>query len=368
MKTARWFILGGVAGLAWLAFYLLMPFVDRDARGAEPTALESAPTAPATRDAVLGYVAHEADGIDALVVLEGDRLALAYGAVDTPMNLASIRKSLLSLLFGIAVDRGLVDLDATLGELGIDESATPLTATEKTATVEHLLQARSGVYLQSGAEVVETTDGRPARGSVLPGERYFYNNWDFNVLGAIFEAETGLGIGEALDLWLARPLGLEDFSPAHVVYDRAGTDSDFPTYRIHMSARDLARAGALVLAEGRWRGRQVVPRDWILASTRAHSRFERGVNGADGFGYSWWLDSEHDAVLGDGWGGQYLYVDRAHGRVVVARKDTGGSRLGYLRFVALERPGHPADVLEIVAMLDGAQGDGRAARRSVGID
>ena len=83
---------------------------------------------------------------------------MEYGETSTPMNLASIRKSVLSLLFGIAWDRGLIELSQTLDVLGIDEKRTLLTHTEKQATIEQLLQSRSGIYLQSGAETVEAKE------------------------------------------------------------------------------------------------------------------------------------------------------------------------------------------------------------------
>jgi CubicO group peptidase (beta-lactamase class C family) len=57
--------------------------------------------------------------------------------------LFSVRKSLMSALIGIAVGRGQMHLDETLGELGIDDNPPSLTATEKTATVRDLIEARS---------------------------------------------------------------------------------------------------------------------------------------------------------------------------------------------------------------------------------
>ena len=53
---------------------------------------------------------------------------------------------------------------------------------------------------------------RPARGSHAPGTFRYYNNWDFNVLGTIFEKRTGLKIGEAFYQRIAKPIGMQDFS------------------------------------------------------------------------------------------------------------------------------------------------------------
>ncbi|ACV25518.1 serine hydrolase domain-containing protein [Kangiella koreensis] len=338
----------GVALIAVIAVALVIglnPFIDRDAVATNPISLDEAPIAEAEAEKIRSFIETEADGIDAFIALRGEKILMQNGEVGTPMNLASARKSVVSLLFGIAADRDLIDIQKTLAELGIDESGKSLTATEKKATVEQLLKARSGVYLQSGAETVEIKDGRPRRGQYAPGEYYFYNNWDFNVLGAIFEQETGLSIGEALEQWLAVPLGMQDFNTEHVFYDKQGSDSDYRTYRIHMSARDLARLGALVAQDGIWNGKQVVSKEWIEKSTYPYSATNNYFY--DGFGYSWWLNSEINAVAADGWGGQYMLINREQGLTVVTRRDTGNSMLGFLIFIGFKKQGHPADIQKI---------------------
>lgn len=348
-RTAK---LAGLVLIALVAVALaigLRPFVDRDAVATNPVPLAQSPLPPAQADRLRTYIETQASPIDAFVAMRGEAIAMEYGTTDVPMNLASARKSVLSLLFGIASDRGLVDIGETLAELGIDETRTPLTDAEKQATVGHLLMSRSGIYLQSGAETVENRDGRPRRGQYAPGAHQFYNNWDFNVLGAIFEQKTGLSIGEALDAWLAAPLGMQDFNPGHVLRDRQGSDSDFSTYRIHMSARDLARLGALVAQDGMWNGRRIVSAEWIDASTARHSAVESPFY--DGFGYSWWVNSEPGTVHADGWGGQYLLVDRARDLTLVTRRDTGNSMLGFLIFSGLKKQGHPADVQKLYRLM-----------------
>ncbi|MEM6737258.1 MAG: hypothetical protein AAF620_14435 [Bacteroidota bacterium] len=87
----------------------------------------------------------------------------------------------MSLLIGIALEKGYLRLEETLGELGIDESKTPLTPQEKTATIRDLLMARSGVYLPAEAETDYAKSNRPKREPYKPGEFHFYNNFDFNI-------------------------------------------------------------------------------------------------------------------------------------------------------------------------------------------
>lgn len=345
----RAILFGGAVLAAGGLVYALSPIVDRGLSGLAAQAMTEVPLTNAA--AIANFAADQAEGIDALVIHKGNTVAVSYGPVDRPMNLGSVRKSVLSLLYGIAVDKGLVDLDVTLGALGIDESRTPLTAAEKSATLAQLLQSRSGVYLPAGGEGDTARETRPARGAAVPGSQFYYNNWDFNVAGAAFVQITGLEIGVALDEWLAQPLGMQDFSPAHAFFDRGGP-SDYPTYRIFMSARDLARIGTLIRNDGVWDGRQVVSAVWLDRSLAPVSRASAELSAPpfDGFGYSWWINTETGDVIAAGWGGQYLYADRQGDLTLVARKDTGNSPLGHLWFSVMESPGQFADVLALLDM------------------
>ncbi len=262
---------------------------------------------------------------DAVVVLQGERVLYRWGDVDSPMYVASVRKSILSLLYGVAVEKGVVRLDATLAELGIDEAQAPLTAIEKRATVRDLLMARSGIYIESSGETTSMKELRPRRGQYAPGEHFYYNNWYFNVLGVILERRTGMGIGQLVDHWLARPLGMTRFRREHVSY-RSVASSEHRQYMIDMSAEDLARIGAMVLQRGRFAGRQVVPEAWIDESLRPWSALpERNpaVPGIDAFGYLWWLDTTGQDAWATGYHGQFMIVDRDAGIVVVTRNDYG---------------------------------------------
>jgi len=101
-----------------------------------------------------------------------------------------MRKSLLSGLYGIYEAEGKIDLSKTLGELGIRDYIR-LTAVEKQATVADLLKARSGVYIPATGEADSMVANRPERGSHAPGTFWYYNNWDFNALGTIFDQGVG---------------------------------------------------------------------------------------------------------------------------------------------------------------------------------
>lgn len=227
------------------------------------------------------------DSAAVLVIYDGAVLA-AWGKVETRYMCHSIRKSLLSALYGIHVSQGNIDLQSTLAELGIDDEP-PLTDREKRARVVDLLTSRSGVYHPAAYETVKMKEKRPERGSHEPGEVFWYNNWDFNALCTIFERQTRTRVFEEFQRQFARPLKMEDFRLQDTYYHREPEHSLHPAYPFRMSARDMARIGLLFLREGRWQERQVLTEQWIRESTASHfKRADTTSNSQYAYGYLWW--------------------------------------------------------------------------------
>lgn len=275
---------------------------------------------------------------DACIVMQGDKMIYSYGSVNMPYNAASVRKSIFSALFGIASDKGLIDLDATLGELGIDDKVNPLTATEKTATVRHLLTARSGIYLPSIGESAGMKRRKPARGAFLPNEHFYYNNWDFNVLPVILEKVTGKKLGEIINEWLAIPLGMKDFVPTNVTYEYAPI-TEHPQTRVYISAEDLARFSAVYLTNGVWNGRDIIPAEWVFESTQKVSSEPQEADLVEhpfmeGYAYLWWIDEDEKTFWADGAGGHFCIIDKQKNLAVILRNNTGLSPAGLIFYNA----------------------------------
>lgn len=271
-------------------------------------------------------------GSAAVMALVDDQVIVAWGDVERRFKCHSVRKSLVSALFGIAIGRGLVDPQETLADLGIDD-LDPLSEIEKTATVEHLLAARSGVYHPAAKEPDDMKKNRPERHSRRPGEAFHYNNWDFNTLGTIFERRTGKNVFEAFEEWIARPLGMQDFRRADGAWELEPGNSRHPAYAFRLSARDLARFGLLYARGGEWGDEQVVPEDWIERSTRPVTEFQNGT----GYGLMWWVYPQgtlpeleqlnpYDVFAAIGTGGQTVIVVPQAEYVFVHRADTDNRR------------------------------------------
>ena len=267
----------------------------------------------------------------AVMVVVGGRVLTQWGNVGEKYLTHSMRKSFLSGLYGAYVKAGKIDLDLTMAALGIDDQP-PLSAQEKGATIRDCLKARSGVFHTAEAENEAMHKVKPPRDMFKPGTFWIYNNWDFNVLGTIFENLTGKKIFTALKEDIADPIGMEDFVPE----DGQSFRSDRSVHEAYMfviSARDCARFGYLFLREGRWGDRQVIPADWVKESTTYFS--DAAIYGGDGYGYMWWVAKDHNRLphfpgvelkegtySARGAGGHYIVVIPDRDMVVVHRVNT----------------------------------------------
>jgi CubicO group peptidase (beta-lactamase class C family) len=280
-------------------------------------------------------------GSAAFMIVTDGQLVAAWGDTTRTFWSHSVRKSLLSALIGQAVAEGKIDTSRTLAELGIDEKNTPLTTEERRARVLDLLQARSGVYLAAAAEIDAMRDARPKRGSHPPGTFWYYNNWDFNVLGTVFRKTTGEDLFQAFDRRIAQPIGMQDYRAADGVYDTEAP-SEHPAFGFRISARDLARFGLLYLHRGQWAGRQLIAPDWVDASVKSYSRTgdQGSQSSKSGYGYMWWIQvdaKEHPELrlpdgsfTASGNGGQRLTVIPQIRTLVVnlMNTDEPGPRIG----------------------------------------
>jgi CubicO group peptidase (beta-lactamase class C family) len=224
------------------------------------------------------------------LVVQCGRVVDEWGETGKKITTFSVRKSLISALYGIYSAEGKIDVNETLEQAGIDDSPSPLTKEERHARIVDLLRARSGVYHAAAFETDYQRNHRPARGSHAPGSFWFYNNWDFNVLGTIFEKKTGLKIGDAFYQRIARPTGMQDFQPGDVYYLGDASVSMHPGFMFEMTARDMARFGLLYLNHGRWNKQQVIPEAWVEKSSHATEMVHVGETNVGGYEYLWWVE------------------------------------------------------------------------------
>src|SRR5215510_1245310 len=239
----------------------------------------------------------------AMLVSVHGKVIFDYGDLTRVSKVASVRKSVLSMLYGKYVMDGTIDLNKTVKQLGLDDVQKFL-RNEERATLEHLLTARSGIYHPSGNQDLDAQ--APSRGSQYPGVYFLYNNWDFNAAGTAFEKLTKKDIYDALESDLARPIQMQDFDRARQKKIPVTPTSVHPEYAMYLSTRDMARLGLLMLREGKWKDKRLMPRSWASYLTALYTpaaqvgpKWLRSKVGSGpmrwGYGALWWVWDEPKA-------------------------------------------------------------------------
>ena len=262
-----------------------------------------------------------------LVVLRNGKPVIELGKINSIFNIASIRKTLLSALYGIYVEEGIVHLRSTLKELEINDNSPELTEEELDATVEDLLKMKSGVYHPANYETDSTKEDRPKRHSHKHGEYYYYNNWDANVLGTVFSKLTDEGVFESFKKNIGDKLGLMDFDINQCEYKEPDLNSIHRAYLFKLSSRDLAKFGNLYAYNGIINGEQIIPEGWMKESTAIYSEEKDGR----GVGFYWYVSNKgqlfgeynypNDAIGFSGYPGHFLLAIPSEKLVVVYEHD-----------------------------------------------
>jgi CubicO group peptidase (beta-lactamase class C family) len=213
--------------------------------------------------------------------------------VDTLNDMRSVSKSVASLAFGIALDRGLIR-SVNQAIFSIFPGLSDLRSPEKDR-----LQLLHALTMSMGLAWVESTPANRGnndeeRMSAAPdgcryvlglpvtepaGRDFLYNTGALKLVSASVRKATGQPLDEFARAALFGPLGI-----TNVEWYRVKGDTDAGS-GLRLRPRDMAKIGQLVLAGGRWNDRQVVSKAWIDASTGPRI----GATSGFFYGYLWWL-------------------------------------------------------------------------------
>lgn len=274
----------------------------------------------------------------AMMVVSRGHVIFSYGDTALVSKVASVRKSILSLLVATEMQKGTkFDLDQTVVQAGLEDK-TPFIEPEMHATVEQVFASRSGIYIPNGNS--EQDNLTPRRGTKYPGTNFFYNNWDFDAAGIFFEKTTHKDIFDALRDDLAIPLRMQDFDRGRQKKNFIPNSTHFE-YATYLSTRDLARLGLLALTKGNWVRTQVADPGFIDWSTYPTTHVDEmhdglrtfGWTGRWGYGMLWWAwevppypghvftGPYQGAFSAMGSGGQFVTVFPLNDLVVVHKVD-----------------------------------------------
>lgn len=246
---------------------------------------------------------------------------------DTLHCLASVSKSVTSVLFGIASDQGLIsDLDEKFFDSFPEYSALSMDGKDR-VTVRQMLNMTTGFSWNENT--YDYSDERndlnqmyfspdPIRYMLekplidAPGEVFLYSSGVTNLLGEILNRKTGIPLAEYAGEQLFSPLGITQYE--WLSFPNA-PQMAVTSSLLYLRPRDMAKIGQLILNNGIWNGRQIVSEEWIKNSTSESVRLSQDLSPVfreTGYGYQWWRgrfkNGETDVIFAGGWGGQFIFV------------------------------------------------------------
>jgi CubicO group peptidase (beta-lactamase class C family) len=241
----------------------------------------------------------------------------------------SVTKSFISALTGIAIEEGYIEgVDQQVLEFFPEYEFDNMDADKEAITIEDLLTMSAGFpwnervsYNSGGNSARQIINFRGDWVSWIldkpmeypPGTEFVYNSGASHLLSVIVGESTGMTTRSYAVGRLFTPLGIED-----LVW---GSDPDGRTtggWGLSLASRDMAKFGLLYLHNGEWDGQQIVPAEWVEASTQGRVY--------DGYGYQWWLDG-NGIFFAAGLYGQYIYVVPHLDMVVVVTSESDSTDL-----------------------------------------
>ena len=232
----------------------------------------------------------------------------------TPHILYSLSKSFTSTAVGLAISEGKMSLDdAVLKYFPEDAPAEP-SENLKAMRVRDLLRMATGNVAEASLAPNNVWTraflGQPV--PFKPGTHFLYNSPATYMLSAIVQKVTGMTVLDYLKPRLFEPLGID--SPSWVMSPQGISAG---AYGLSLRTEDIARFGQLFLQKGRWRGKQLVPSQWIEEATVRQTANGSAPNSDwdQGYGYQFWR-SRHNTYRGDGAFGQYCMIMPEYDAVV----------------------------------------------------
>ena len=309
---------------------------------------------PAAPGDVLGPV--EPRGGPNGLVIRGGRIAAEWGDTERVDMTFSVAKSYLSVLAGIAVDRGLIrDLDEPVSASALDDGFD--SPRNRAITWRHLLQQTSeweGTLwdkpdtIDHNRQLAQSelgfSDKGKRRALRAPGTYWEYNDVRVNRLSLSLLRLFRRPLADVLREAVMDPIGAsgrwrwEPYRNSWVEIDGVRMPSvpggSHWGGGLWIGSRDHARFGLLMLRRGQWEGQKLLSESWIDESRRPCP-----INPA--YGFLWWLNTGRAAMpsapessfSARGAGSNVIWIDPDHDLVVVVRWIDRGHVEGFLRLV-----------------------------------
>lgn len=264
-------------------------------------------------------------------------------------NSASMGKSVLGILVGLAIEDGAIKSVDDLAVKYVPELQG--TVFEK-LSIKHLLTMSTGLAWSEGTasgalyrkmlQLMDQTGGldvilgfKDIKVSSDPGTAYLYSSLDSELLGRVLAAAVKKNVSAYLEEKIWTPMGAE----SHAVWYTDRKSIERTSCCIGATSRDFARIGGMLANQGQWNGKQIIPVEWLKEMTKIHGEHLSKVAIAReqrmGYGYHIWLMAPHQIAL-RGHRGQVIFIDQLKNIVMVQTAVYGPSQNSMTNFQELD--------------------------------
>ncbi|MHA1945665.1 MAG: serine hydrolase [Candidatus Hodarchaeales archaeon] len=285
----------------------------------------STPEAQGLNSTELDLINHPAHS---LVIIRNEKLVYEKYYLDSNVqytqdslhHLFSVTKSFTATLFGIAIEEGFIqNLSQKVLSFFPEYSFDNLDSRKEAMSLYNLLTMTTGLDWNDGKSNIDQMAAAPDPIQYVldrvmkfePGLVFYYNSGASHVLSAIIQKTSGQTTLDFAMKYLFEPLGIEKND---VIWMTDSQGRAFGGFGLFLTPRNMAKLGQLYLNKGSWNGEQIVPNEWIVASTDDIEK--------NNYGYQWWVYPE--AYSAQGFLGQFISVVPKKDLVVVGTSDGEG--------------------------------------------
>jgi len=243
---------------------------------------------------------------------------------DTDHFMASVSKSVTSVVVGIAVKEGLIsDINNKIIDY-FPEYSGILTGEKANITVQHLLTMTCGLELDESTysyndprnelrQVITMEDpiayilSKPLQST--PGTHFSYSSGTGIVLSAIIEKVSDMKFLDYSNSRLFDPL-----RSAGGAWSSIHNGLTFASGGLYFKARELSKIGLLFLNNGQWEEQEIITPEWIELSQQAHIPTNNVFFQNSGYGYQWWNTQfvvngvSQKCFFAAGWSDQFMFI------------------------------------------------------------
>ena len=236
-------------------------------------------------------------------------------------NLKSVTKSFTSALIGIAIQKGFLrTIDQNIKEFFPEYINSTNDSIFGGINIRHLLTMSSGLGKEKYYDWLQCKNMTKYAFNLPlanePGSKFQYNNATCHLLSVILTKATKMSTLHFADKYLFKPLGIQNRR-----WDTDPQGYNIGSNCLYLTSRDAAKFGYLFLNVGEWSGQQIIPKIYVIESTKR--QIGVGFPERSYYGYLWWIPKKRGtrSFFASGHGGQYIYVIPKLDMVIVITSD-----------------------------------------------